>query len=98
MLLNTRRHNNINHQIGEFLETKKYTYFLEACCLDTESPTKFVNILVCSAKGKETLLVDPTIRFKANDEDQDHKIQKDKEKMYKKYIPYLQDREEFGER
>ncbi|CAH1394153.1 unnamed protein product [Nezara viridula] len=51
-------------------------------------------------RNNQIVIVDPTIRFETNDQDQNLKIQAAKEKMYTKCIPFLKEkyRDDFSKR
>lgn len=93
------RHHRTKHSITDLLREKHFECFEEVHAIDTDGRHRFSDI-VAFDRGSKAYIIDPTIRFESNDEDQDTKVQDEKNGIYKKCIPFYNEKysEIFGHR
>ena len=70
-----------------------YECFEEVYCTDTDGSNRFVDILAFDTEpdSDKAYIIDPTIRYETN-EDLEAEVQMDKQAIYDKCIPDLQDK------
>ncbi|KAG4076030.1 hypothetical protein HA402_014029 [Bradysia odoriphaga] len=91
-LLITSRHHCIKHILIELLKAKGFTCFEEVHALDTEGQSRFSDIVAFHPKLPNAYIIDPTIRYETSNPQQDDETQKEKEEIYKKCIPFYEEK------
>ena len=78
---------------------KDFTCFDETHAIDSSLRHRFSDIIALDKKSNKAYIIDPTVRFECNDDDQDEKINAEKAAIYEPCIPYNQQKfKEYGDR
>ena len=74
--------------------------FEKVYAIDTNGAARFSDIVAFSTTSNIAYIIDPTIRFETNDIEQDKNISNEKEDIYKKCIPFYEEKyaSTFGKR
>ncbi|KAI5732197.1 hypothetical protein M8J77_023148 [Diaphorina citri] len=72
----TSRHHKIKRRIIELLKEKQVEYYEEVSCVDCNGSRRFCDIVAFPKNDKKAYILDPTIRYESNDNDQYHHRQK----------------------
>ena len=89
-LLITARHHSVKHSMTDLLKATEFTCFEEVHAIDTEGHSRFSDIVAFHPKLPNAYIIDPTIRYETSNSQQDDEIQKEKEEIYKKCIPFYE--------
>lgn len=84
----TSRHHKVKHQLKQLLEHKGYECYDEVFAVDDEGTRRFSDIVAFSTKGSTALIIDPTIRYETNDQNQCKLVQQEKQSIYEKCETY----------
>ena len=97
-LLISSRHHSIKHFIADLLRALGFICFEEVYAIDTDGNSRYSDIVAFHPKSPEAYIIDPTIRYETSDVRQDELVQIEKENIYKKCIPFYEEKymESFG--
>ena len=76
------RHQSVKHQIKALLEQKVSDCYEEVFAVDSTGTRRFSDIIAFPKDDSLALIVDPTIRYENNAEDQSAKVQNEKIQLY----------------
>ena len=82
------RHLKVKHQLKQPIERKGYECYDEVFAVDNEGTRRFSDIVAFSTKCSTALIIDPTIRYETNDQNQCKLAQQEKQSIYEKCEAY----------
>ncbi|KAI5753517.1 hypothetical protein M8J77_000996 [Diaphorina citri] len=88
----TSRHHKIKRRIIELLKEKQVECYEEVSCVDSNGSRRFCDIVAFPKNDKKAYILDPTIRYESNDNDQAEKVDKEKKSIYEPCIEYLKEK------
>ena len=95
----TARHHRVKHSINSEMKRKDFICFDEAYAIDTELRHRFSDIIAIDRKSNNAYIIDPTVRYENNHDDQDEQINLEKVSIYERCIPYYKQKfKEYGNR
>lgn len=93
-LLIVNRHHKIKHKLTAILKEKGYDCYEEVYAVDQNGSNRYCDIVAFDSRSKRAIIVDPTVRFETNNQDQDKDVDAEKRKIYESCIASLN--EKFG--
>lgn len=91
-LLVTASHHRVKNRLTQILRDKGFDCFEEVHVIDTEGHSRFSDIIAFDKKVKRAFIIDPTIRYETNNQDQDSEIVDEKTAIYEKCIPFYKEK------
>lgn len=99
-LLITARHHRIKKYISELLQDKGFDCYDEVFAVDNTGKRRFSDIVAFDRKSSMAFIIDPTVRYESNNENQDKEICAEKQNIYNQCIDFYEHRfaEKYGHR
>ncbi|KAL1448312.1 hypothetical protein WDU94_015633 [Cyamophila willieti] len=88
----TSRHHVVKRRLIELLKEKNVECFEEVACVDSHGSKRFCDIVAFPKNSKKAYILDPTVRFESNDNDQSEKVDREKKSIYEPCVEYLKEK------
>ncbi|KAL1448169.1 hypothetical protein WDU94_001903 [Cyamophila willieti] len=88
----TSRHHKIKRRIIALLQEKEMECHEEVSCVDASGSRRFCDIVAFPKGNRKAYILDPTIRYESNDEQQAEKVDREKKMIYEPCIDYLKEK------
>ena len=86
------RHNRVKHHLTRLLTERNFLCFEEVHGYDANHSNRFIDIVAIESNGTRAFLVDPTVRYETNADNQDNAVQTEKASIYNDCIAFYKDK------